>query len=72
MEGDTITMTDIFKFQQTGVQQDGKIIGELRPTGIRPAFSPTSGSSRLPVGRRNIRGQPERNVGKPEEITIGH
>lgn len=39
MEGDTITMTEIFKFQQTGVQQDGKIIGELRPTGIRPAFS---------------------------------
>jgi pilus assembly protein CpaF len=39
MEGDTITMTDIFKFQQSGVQQDGTIIGELRPTGIRPAFS---------------------------------
>ncbi len=39
MEGDTITMTEIFKFQQTGVQQDGKIIGELKPTGIRPAFS---------------------------------
>jgi len=39
MEGDTITMTDIFKFQQTGVQQDGSIIGELRPTGIRPGFS---------------------------------
>jgi pilus assembly protein CpaF len=40
MEGDTITMTDIFKFQQTGVAQDGKVLGELRPTGIRPAFSP--------------------------------
>lgn len=40
MEGDTITMTEIYKFQQTGVQQDGTIIGELRPTGIRPAFSP--------------------------------
>lgn len=39
MEGDTITMTEIFKFQQTGVQQDGTIIGELRATGIRPAFS---------------------------------
>lgn len=39
MEGDTITMTEIFKFQQTGVQQDGSIIGELRATGIRPQFS---------------------------------
>jgi pilus assembly protein CpaF len=40
MEGDTITMSEIFKFQQTGVEKDGKIIGELRPTGIRPGFSP--------------------------------
>lgn len=39
MEGDTITMTDIFKFQQTGVGEDGKVLGELRPTGIRPQFS---------------------------------
>jgi pilus assembly protein CpaF len=39
MEGDIITMTDIFKFQQTGVAEDGKVLGELRPTGIRPAFS---------------------------------
>jgi pilus assembly protein CpaF len=40
MEGDTITMSEIFKYQQTGVEKDGKIIGELRPTGIRPGFSP--------------------------------
>jgi pilus assembly protein CpaF len=39
MEGDIITMTDIFKFQQTGIGPDGKVLGELRPTGIRPAFS---------------------------------
>ncbi|MCD6401986.1 MAG: CpaF family protein [Anaerolineales bacterium] len=35
MEGDIITMTDIFKFEQTGIE-DGKIIGRLRPTGLRP------------------------------------
>jgi pilus assembly protein CpaF len=39
MEGDTITMTDIFKFQQTGIGEGGKVLGELRPTGIRPTFS---------------------------------
>ncbi len=39
MEGDTITMTDIFKFQQTGIGENGKVLGELRPTGIRPQFS---------------------------------
>ena len=38
MEGDTIIMTDVFKFEQTGVE-DEKIIGELKPTGIRPMFS---------------------------------
>lgn len=37
MEGDIITMTDIFSFEQTGVES-GKIIGRLRPTGLRPKF----------------------------------
>ncbi len=40
MEGDTVVMTDIFKFEQTGVGPDNKIIGELKATGIRPNFSP--------------------------------
>ncbi len=37
MEGDIITMTDIFSFEQTGIEA-GKIIGRLRPTGLRPKF----------------------------------
>ncbi len=37
MEGDVITMTDIFSFDQTGIES-GKIIGQLRPTGLRPKF----------------------------------
>jgi pilus assembly protein CpaF len=40
MEGDIIVLTDIFKFTQTGVGQDGKVLGELKPTGIRPNFTP--------------------------------
>lgn len=40
MEGDTVVMTDIFKFEQTGVGPDGKIKGELKATGIRPLFGP--------------------------------
>ncbi len=35
MEGDVITMTDIFVFEQTGIEK-GKIVGRLRPTGLRP------------------------------------
>ena len=37
MEGDVIVMQDVFTFQQTGVE-GGKVIGRLRPTGIRPKF----------------------------------
>jgi pilus assembly protein CpaF len=40
MEGDTIVLTDIFRFEQTGTTPDGKIIGQLKPTGIRPLFTP--------------------------------
>jgi pilus assembly protein CpaF len=40
MEGDTIVMTDIFKYDQTGVATDGTVIGQFKPTGIRPMFSP--------------------------------
>ncbi|MDO8674101.1 MAG: CpaF family protein [Dehalococcoidia bacterium] len=38
MEGDVIVLSDIFVFEQTGVE-DGKIVGKLRPTGIRPKFT---------------------------------
>jgi pilus assembly protein CpaF len=37
MEGDVITTTDIFVFEQTGME-NGKIVGRLRPTGLRPKF----------------------------------
>jgi pilus assembly protein CpaF len=37
MEGDVIVLSDIFQFEQTGVE-NGRIIGRLKPTGIRPKF----------------------------------
>jgi pilus assembly protein CpaF len=37
MEGEVITMTDIFVFEQTGIE-NGQIVGRLRPTGLRPKF----------------------------------
>jgi pilus assembly protein CpaF len=39
MEGDTVVLTDIFKFEQTGVSQDGTVQGDLKATGIRPLFT---------------------------------
>lgn len=40
MEGEVITLTDIFKFEQTGISPQGKVIGQLRPTNMRPLFTP--------------------------------
>lgn len=40
MEGDTIVMSDIFRFEQTGVTPEGDVVGSFKPTGIRPMFSP--------------------------------
>jgi pilus assembly protein CpaF len=37
MEGEIITMSDIFEFEQTGLE-GGKVIGRVRPTGLRPKF----------------------------------
>ena len=37
MEGEVITMTDIFLFEQSGYEE-GKVVGRLRPTGLRPKF----------------------------------
>lgn len=40
MESEVITLTDIFQFQQTGTDADGKPVGQFRPTGLRPMFTP--------------------------------
>jgi len=40
MEGETVVLTDVFKFEQTGLGEGGKVLGELRATGIRPIFGP--------------------------------
>jgi pilus assembly protein CpaF len=38
MEGDTITLQDIFLFKLDRVDEDGKVHGSMKPTGIRPGF----------------------------------
>jgi pilus assembly protein CpaF len=39
MEGEVVTMQEIFTFARLGVDEDGKVIGELVPTGLRPQFA---------------------------------
>lgn len=40
MEGDTVVLQDIFKLEILGKTGEGKILAELRPTGVRPKFTP--------------------------------
>jgi pilus assembly protein CpaF len=39
MEGETITMQEIFQFERKGMDKDGRVIGRFRPTGVRPRFA---------------------------------
>ncbi len=39
MEGDMITMQDIFVFERDGLRSDGKVMGRFRSTGVRPRCS---------------------------------
>jgi pilus assembly protein CpaF len=51
MEGDVIVMSDIFAFEQQGME-GGRVIGRLKPTGIRPKFVERieSANIHLPAG----------------------
>ncbi len=39
MEGDAIMMQDLYEFVRTGIDSQGKVLGEYRPTGIRSAYA---------------------------------
>jgi pilus assembly protein CpaF len=39
MEGETITMQEIFQYERKGVDKEGRVIGRFRPTGVRPRFA---------------------------------
>ena len=39
MEGETITMQEIFMFERSGLDKEGKVIGRFKATGIRPRFA---------------------------------
>jgi pilus assembly protein CpaF len=49
MEGDVITMQEIFTFEKVGVTQDGKVIGRFRATGVRPKCCERLRASGIPV-----------------------
>jgi pilus assembly protein CpaF len=52
MEGDTVTLMDIFRFNQKGIDKNGKIIGDLQATGLRPQFTPQLEAYGFKLGAR--------------------
>jgi pilus assembly protein CpaF len=68
MEGDTVVMTDIFKYVQTGITPEGKVKGELRPTGIRPMFMPKLERSGFGLGAKIFMKSPP----KPGDAKTGN
>jgi pilus assembly protein CpaF len=52
MEGDIVTLSDLFRFDPTGLAQDGRVLGEMKATGLRPLFTP-----RLEVVGFKLRGE---------------
>lgn len=50
MEGDTVIMQDVFVFHEIGMDDDGKIVGVMKGTGIRPKFSPRLETSGFRLG----------------------
>jgi pilus assembly protein CpaF len=59
MEGEVVTLQDIFRFKQEGVDEHGRVIGRLESTGLRPTFAEgfAQAGIALPDGLfRNVQG----------------
>jgi pilus assembly protein CpaF len=67
-EGDTITLQDVFLFQEMGVDGNGRINGKLEPTGIRPNAMARIYSKRVPIAPALASLYPDR---KAPDFTIG-
>jgi pilus assembly protein CpaF len=67
-EGDTITLQDVFAFEETGVDGNGKILGRLGPTGIRPNAMAKIYSKRVAITPALAALYPDR---KAPDFTLG-
>jgi pilus assembly protein CpaF len=49
MEGEVVTMQEIFTFERHGVDAEGNVLGALLPTGVRPQFTERLRLSGIPL-----------------------
>ena len=72
MEGDVITMQDIFVFERTGIGPDGKVIGRFRATGIRPKCSDRLAAAGMPLPRGHVRARQGRGLKGSHDYCCRH
>jgi len=67
-EGETITLQDVFLFEESGADGSGKIIGKLAPTGIRPDVMARIYTKKIPIASVLAELYPDR---KAPDFTVG-
>jgi len=67
-EGDTITLQDVFLFEEQGMDGQGRIVGRLAPTGIRPSAMAKIYSRKVPLNPALAALYPDR---KAPDFTVG-
>jgi pilus assembly protein CpaF len=70
IEDDMILTQDVFLYEQTGVDEHGKIVGELRPTGERPTFMPKFAASGIALPPDEF-GIPPEDAAHPVKTRVG-
>ena len=55
MEGDVVTLQDIFVFEKRGLNPDGRVVGRFAATGIRPKFYEKLLAAGIRLARRSVR-----------------
>jgi pilus assembly protein CpaF len=60
MEGDVITMQEIFTFKKRGVLETGEVLGEFSPTGVRPKFAEQLAVAGIPLSATMFQGMKDR------------
>ena len=67
MEGDVITLQDIFAYEKMGITEEGKVVGAFKTTGIRPKFADTLQTSGINLPANIFEPKAEYDIEEEEE-----
>ncbi len=70
MEGDVITMQELFLFERTGITPEGRVTGKFRATGIRPKVSRKDCVDRCPAPHDDVRAHQAGGLGETDAVRL--